>query len=347
MYKKPEKHSFQVFSENLKTNKFQKVMLMYGVEQYLVKWAVETLVDKFVNPAASAIDYVILDEDATVSQIIEACETFSMFSQHRVIWVKNFKPLSSDSVRGYSKEEIQKLAEYVSNSNDSAFLVFSAEEVKLTTILASAIKKNGQIYDFEKVDKSVFRSFAVKRFREAGAEITPSALNHLIDATGYFNKESDYRLFHFANDIQKIIAHAEGKQITDEDIERTVSGDMETFVFDMLDGISGNHKDKAFRILYNMLHSGTTPFSIIGSIVSQFELMLSVRQLRDDGYDLKAMHKKLGGSEYRIKKMIPYANRYSVNKLKKILISIYEVDRNIKTGVLDSQTALELFIAQI
>ncbi len=149
--------------------------------------------------------------------------------------------------------------------------------------------------------------------------ISPAVLNHLIEATGYFNKESDYRLYHFANDIQKIIAHAEGNRITDEDVERTVSGDMETFVFDMLDGISGNHKDKAFRILYNMLYSGTTPFAIIGAIVSQFELMLSVRQLRDDGYDLKAMHKKLGGSEYRIKKMIPYANRYSVDKLKKIL----------------------------
>ncbi len=84
----------------------------------------------------------------------------------------------------------------------------------------------------------------------------------------------------------------------------------------MLDGISSNQKDKAFQILYNMLHSGSDPFSIIGAIVSQFELMLSVRQLREDGLDLSAMHKKLGSSEYRIKKLIPYASKYSVEKLK-------------------------------
>ncbi len=165
MYKKTEKHSFQVFSENLKSNKFEKVLLMYGTEQYLVKWAVETLADRFVNPAARSIDYVILDEDVTVAHIIEACETFSMFSERRVIWVKNFKPLSSDTARGYSKEDIQKLVDYVADSNDSAILIFSAEEVKLTTSIAAAVKKNGQTYDFHKVDKPVFRSFASKRFK--------------------------------------------------------------------------------------------------------------------------------------------------------------------------------------
>lgn len=348
MYKKPVKHSFKVFSENLKTGNIGQVILMYGIEQYLVKWAVDTLVKKYVNPATVSMDYVALDEDgASCSQVIEACETFSMFSERRVVWVRNFKPLASDSAKGYSKDEIKKLAEYIESSNDKTILIFSSEEIKASAILTAALKKKAQCYDFDKIDKAEFSSFAKKRFRAERVEITPGALHLLIDATGYFNKESDYRLFNFENDIKKIIAHSNGSKVSEEDIERTVSGDMDTFVFDMLDGISGNQKDKAFKILYNILHAGSDPFSIIGAIVSQFELMLSVRQLRDDGMDLSAMHKKLGGSEYRIKKLIPYANKYSVEKLKQILSGIYEVDRNIKTGLLDGQMALEMFIASI
>lgn len=349
MYRKaPVKHSFKVFAENLKNDKIGSVLLMYGVEQYLVKWAVETLVKKYVSPAAASMDYVVLDEDgASCDQVIEACETFTMFSQRRVVWVRNFKPLNSDSPRGYTKDGIRELADYISASNDSTILIFSAEEIKASAVLPTALKKYAQVYDFDKIDKAELNSFARKRFKAAGVEIGPRALSLLIDMTGYFNKESDYRLFHFANDIQKVIAHSDGQMITEEDIERTVSGDLDTFVFDMLDGISGGQKDKAFTILYNMLHSGSDPFSIIGAIVSQFELMLSVKQLREDGLDLKAIHKKLGGSEYRIKKMIPYAGKYSTEKLKKTLSGIYETDRNIKTGLLDSQTALEMFIAMI
>lgn len=255
--------------------------------------------------------------------------------------------MTGDSPRGYTKEEIKRLAEYVENSNDSTILIFSSEEIKGSAVMTGALKKNAQCYDFDKIDKAELKSFAVKRFKSAGVEIGPKALALLIDTTGYFNKESDYRLFHFEQDIQKVIAHSDGLRITEEDVERTVTGDMETFVFDMLDGISSNQKEKAFTILYNMLHSGSDAFSIIGAIVSQFELMLSVKQMREDGMDLSSIHKKLGGSEFRIKKMIPYTNKFSVAKLKQILSGIYEVDRNIKTGLLDSRMALELFIASI
>ena len=348
MYRKAAvKHSFKVFSENLRNGNMGNVILMHGVEQYLVRWAVDTLVKKYVNPAVKSMDYVLLDDDVSCSQVIEAAETFTMFSEKRVVWVRDFKPLTSDSARGYGKEGIQELAAYLENSNAGTILIFSAEEIKKNAILPTALKEFGQVYDFSPIEKPDLVSFARKRFQSAGVEITPGAVNALIDATGYYHKESDYRLFHFENDIQKIIAHSDGLRVTEEDIFKTVSGDMDTFVFDMLDGISSNQKEKAFSILYNMLHTGGDAFSIIGAIVSQFEMMLSVKQMREDGMDLPAIHKKLGGSEYRIKKMLPYANRYSVDKLKQILISIYETDRNIKTGLLDAQLALELFIAGI
>lgn len=348
MYKKPVKHSFKIFSENLKNDGIGKVLLMYGVEQYLVKWAVETLVRKYVNPATLSMDYVLLEgEETSCSKIIEAAETFSMFSARRIVWVRNFKPLASDSAKGFPKEEIKELADYIKESNDQTILIFSAEEVKMTAVLSAALKKSAQCYDFDKIDKAELSSFAKKRFKQAGVEIGPGALSALIEATGYFNKESDYRLFHFANDIQKVIAHSDGMKVTEEDIMRTVSGDLDTFVFDMLDAITANQKDRAFQILYNILYSGKDAFSIIGVIVSQFELLLSVKELRDDGLDLSAMHKKLGGSEFRIKKLMPYAAKYTQKKLKETLSAIYEVDRQIKTGLLDSRMALELFIAGI
>ena len=349
MYRKAAvKHSFKVFSENLKNDNIGKVLLFHGVEEYLMKWAVDTLVKKYVNPAVKSMDYVLLDDDhVTCAQVIEAAETFTMFSEKRVVWIRDFKPLNGDSPRGYTKDDIKDLAAYLENSNEGTILIFSAGEIKKNGILPTALKSCGQVYEFAPIDKPDLVSFARKRFQGAGVEITPGAISALIDATGYYHKESDYRLFHFDHDIQKIIAHSDGMRVTEEDITKTVSGDMDTFVFDMLDGISSNQKEKAFSVLYNMMHAGTDAFSIIGAIVSQFEMMLSVKQMREDGLDLGAIHKKLGGSEFRIKKMMPYANRYSVDRLKEILISIYETDRNIKTGLLDPQMALEMFIAGI
>lgn len=344
---KQETHSFKIFTNNMRQGKVPKLVFMYGEEQFLVNWAVETLVKKYVNPATKAMDYVKLDEDTTCESIIEACETFSMFSDRRVVWVKDFKLLYNDSVKGYSKDQIEMLTDYLDNSNEGTILIFSGNESKMNGSVSAKLKKKADVYNFCRLDYATFKGFALKRFKAAGVNISPSSVKLLIDATGYFNKDSDYRLFNFANDIEKIVAHAECGRVSDEDIEKAVCGDMETFVFTLMDGIIDNHRDVAFQVLYNMLSAGEKAMSILATFANQFEFILSVKQMREDGVDLATMMKKLGSGDFRIKKVMPFVNRYSEDKIKSILISLYEVDRNIKTGLLDDRTALEMFIAGI
>ena len=42
-----------------------------------------------------------------------------------------------------------------------------------------------------------------------------------------------------------------------------------------------------------------------------------------------------------------YTEKFTVNKLKEILSQLYEVDRNIKTGLLEPNLALENLIGRI
>ena len=349
MYKKQKiKKSFKEFSKDIKEEKIPSVILMYGVEQYLVNWAANSIVKKYVNPASMAMDYLVIDDEAAEPDgIIEACDTFSLFSEKKVVWVKNYKPLINDTVKGIEKAQLEKLANYVENSNEGTILIFSGEEVKEKTILTKALISHGNFYNFETLERGELISFANKRFKSSGIEISPMDMRMLIDETGYFNKESDYRLFNFENDILKVIAHSDGIKIKTEDITQVVSGDMETFVFDLLDGLTNNQKDKAFRILYNKLHEGEEIQPLIGAIISQFEILLTIKQMREDGRDIKEMHRVIGGSEYRIKKLIPFASRYSLDNLKRILSEAYDISWNIFSGMLDSQMAMEMFIAKI
>lgn len=353
MYRNKEtRQSYSVFTDNLKKGEFKNVIFMYGVEQFLVRWAVDSLVRKYVNPAVREMDYISFDSDLNEPlRIIEAAETFSMFSEKRIVYVPDFKPLTSENPRGINKAQIQSLCEYLKSSNESTIIVFSSsdysEDSKKNTELVNTIKTCGQVYNFKEVDRRTLEGFAKKRFASAKVNITPAALRMLIEETGYTNKESDYHLYNFENDIKKIISLCQGDTVDISQIENAVCADNNTFIFDMLDAISANQKDKAFQILHNKLYQGDEEFNIIGSIISQFELMISVRQLSDDGFNLLDMHRKLGGSEYRIKKMLPYARKYSASKLKEILSNAYEIEKNIKTGLMMPQLALEIFIASI
>ena len=56
------------------------------------------------------------------------------------------------------------------------------------------------------------------------------------------------------------------------------------------------------------------------------------------------MAKKTGVNEFRFKKAYQAANAYSLSRIRRLLISLYNIDRDIKRGDIDKDVALELFV---
>jgi len=144
-----------------------------------------------------------------------------------------------------------------------------------------------------------------------------------------------------------MLAYSQGGQVTEETVNQVLNGDMDTFIFNLLDAVSSGQKDRAFGLLYNILSSGRDVFSIVGMLTNQFELMLEVAQFKEEGRNLTQIAEIMKGSEFRIRKAMGYTEKFTVSKLKDILIDLYEVDRNIKMGLLEPNLALEILIGRI
>ena len=56
------------------------------------------------------------------------------------------------------------------------------------------------------------------------------------------------------------------------------------------------------------------------------------------------MAKVTGINEYRFKKAYTAAMTYRPDKIKALLMSLYDIDRDIKSGDIDRNVALELFV---
>ncbi len=64
-------------------------------------------------------------------------------------------------------------------------------------------------------------------------------------------------------------------------------------------------------------------------------------------YTISAMAKEIGVNEYRFKKAWQAAKGVSRERIKRILIHLYNTDRDIKTGRIERNTAIELFAATV
>lgn len=172
-------------------------------------------------------------------------------------------------------------------------------------------------------------------------------MNLLLENSGYSNKNIDYALYNFENDIKKIIALSPGEEITENAVLEGISDNLEYNVFKMLDSICTNRKDIAFMLLNDMLLSGGNEYGILSAIIGQLEVLLQVKELRDMGIMPKDISKKIKVHEFRVKNAYTFVTNFSERDLRRILISAFETDYRIKSGLLAAPLALEMLIADI
>ena len=348
-YGKSTEKGYRDFLKDLKNDDISPFVLLYGKEQFLVDWAVKAMKDRYVNAAVEVMDYESHGEETDADTLLSSLAILPVMSERRMVYIRDFAPLSSAGSRAAGTEDIDRLCELIKSRPAGIVAVFSSEDVDGRGKLVKALKKYGSSYLFDSLSQEELEAFAAKRFHAAGLKINRREMNFLIRETGYGNRESDYTLFNFDNDIKKIAACCDGLSVTQEAIADTVIGDNDTFIFDLLDGISGNDKKRAFEILNNRLSKDQyEAMSVTGAICSQLEIMLEAKEMNvRDGAGSQEIARRTGMNEYRVRKALGYANRYSLDKLKSMLENIYDVNKNIVNGLMEPSLALEMFIASI
>ena len=349
---KKKEHAFQTMGKDIKAGDIANLLLLCGQEPYLVHWAVGQLVATYVDEGSKSLDFTQIEaEDLTIEKIKESCETLGMLSDKRVVLLSDFPPASGEKLKHFSKEDEQELLDYMQDLPDTCLLIITAKpqdpKNKRKSELQTAVEKVGKVYDFGPLNSGQLQAFAEKRLRADGKACRASVLDFFLESSGYGNKEINYTLYNLENDIKKIIAHSTGSEITTTDVALTVSANPEINIFAMLDAISRNRKEEAYRLLHNLLDSGQVVYSILAMMVSQLELILDVKEMNSGGMTLGQIQKTLGVHEFRIKKALGFKDQYSEEELKRILSDAYEIDGNIKMGLMEPTLALELFLAGI
>lgn len=333
-YRKKKEHAFKEFQNDLKNGELSGLVVLMGVEEYLIDWAKNTLINKYVNDATRMLDLDVIDSDNyDLDDLIASCETVPIMSEKKVV-----------ILRDYNKPNINGICNYCSDIPESTLLVLI---IKKPDKINKKLQEVARIYDFEPLENENLVAFIIKKFKERNKSIGKSYITTLINESGYSNKDIDYHLCHLFGDIEKICNLADGDEISLEDIRLGLSDNLEHGVFGLIDTISNGRKDLALDLLNQILTSGEDEIKLLAMIISQLEIMLQTKELLDDGMNISAVAKKIKVHEFRVKKAANFVKRYSVKTLKENLKAAYNTDIQIKRGILDKRLALEILIAKI
>ena len=336
------------------TGIWPRVMLLCGKEDFLVDWSKGLLKGKLLSPATAALDCSVFSEGGLDPyEIIAACETVPMMSERKLVIVEGTDIFSAQSPKDMTAAQAGELAEYIPKLPESTLLLFTCGKPNKTKAIYKAVAKCGIIYDFTPLDDATLSGWMAKRLKAAGLAAAPSDLIAFAKACGYGDPERSYTLHNLENDLKKAIAAAEKQVLTLSDLMDSAAPQAELNAFRLLDSAFSGRKNDAFSILGATIDTQQPSkevgsiLSFLGLLCSQLEIMVEARERQSEGQRFFQIQSEMGTNEYRLRKAMAACEKRSVQELRQSLDNAYQVEKDIKNGVIEPRLAMELFISEL
>ena len=166
-----------------------------------------------------------------------------------------------------------------------------------------------------------------------------------MDNINYFLTVVGTDINNITNELNKLMSYKlEDKHITNNDIDSLCITNNDEEIFALTDAIVKNDIKESIRLYNVFLDKNYEVTAMIGLIASQFRFLLQVKLLYNKGLSNDKIASSLGVHPYRVKLAISNLYYYSKELLESYLIKLFELDKKIKLGIIDKNTAFELFI---
>ncbi len=318
-----------------KNGEFKGCYLFYGPETYLIKNYEKALTDALLPPGAEMMNHDIFQEKrATAGAILDAAQTLPFLNEKRMITVRN----SGFFQKGATKDEGEKLVEYIGQLPESVCILFIEEKAEKSNRLYKAVVKNGEAIEFKTPGEKELATWIKKECSKNGVTIEGSGVQ-------FFLQMIENDMESIERELQKLLAYKGNNGIVGiNDIKEICTPSLEAKVFDLVRAVAEEKPEKALSIYRNLLLLKESPYMVLSLITRQFRMILLSSLLSEDGIPNPQIAEKLEIREFAVKEYIRQAKRFSKEEWQIALEDCLKTDLDIKMGRAAEEGAVELLI---
>lgn len=313
------------------------VYLFYGLEYFLIKKELAQILKK-ENIEPINQNYYDL-ENSNINDIIEDASTFSLFGDKKAIIVENSYIFTGTTNKKLPEQNTDNLSSYLENPNQDTLLFFliNKENIDKRKKIVNTIKKVGVVKEFTPVtDLKVYVKDMIEPY-----QIETADLNLFINRVGN-------QLSILEQEIKKLKTYKDKDlKITRQDILDVTCKTVDIDIFSLIDNIIIKNKEKSLESYHEMLKLGEEPIKIAIMLANQFRIMYQAKQLIKKGYSEKDIASHLDVHPYRVKLALEKSRNFKDDTLLTYLEKLAQLDYEIKSGRIDKNIGLELFILSI
>ena len=319
------------------------IYLISGKQNIRLKSQTKNIVKKSLD-TIDAINYVKHDASYTlVQEIVDDANYLPLGYDHKAVVVDNCYFLLKEKGRNKieSDQNYQELIDYINHPDESCDLIFLANtsdsEIDKKNEIYQAIEANGKVIVLEEPKNNEWHQVVAHYFKEKWPEtqIDNDAIYELARRT-----EGDYAsLFNNGSKLALFTDH-----IHFDDVTLMVTRPLEENAFLLFNYLLDNKNIEAVSLYRDLKSNNVEPVTLISMIANQFRLLNRVSYLARKRYEVDAIAQELNINPVRAKILRKNSFVISSKRINQTLEDLYQLDLNIKSGLVDRFYSFELFL---
>lgn len=303
------------------------------------------------DPGLADLNTILLDgRQIGLPELIHACDTLPFLAERRLVIVEGLLASFASGGKGRKEREerekqpLEGLVAYLERLPPTTDLVLVEDEIVAATHPVhrlAAAPDRGQVKSFPELRERELGGWIQRRAQAKGIGIEPCAAQELAAFVGN-------NLCLLDQELTKLASYV-GHQgiIRLEDVRRLVSYVREQNIFEFVDALGSKEAARAIRSLHQLLAEGKEPLYILAMVTRQFRLLAQTKDLVARRIPHAELFSVLGiRPEFLRKKLLAQARNFSLPQLQALYRDLQRMDAAIKAGEIDSDLALDLFVAR-
>ncbi len=325
--------TYDEYRNILKSKEFTPLYYFTGEEDFLKSFCITDTKKALIDPSFEDFNYKCYIEAPSFEDAESFIRALPLMSTKKLVVFNNCN-LFSSSLSEKSKWEslFHSLPDYV------VCIIREKASDKKGTVVEQAVKACAVTVDFKYLDQVRLKPWLIKAAAKSGKSLSDKDAQYIILSLGQ-------SMTLLKSEIEKICAKAEDFVITRQDVDSVLSNRLEEGVFKLIDAVFASRRDIAYTVLANLEKSSAEPVSVLGLLSSQALNIYKAKLMMTQRISINEVKKAISRNPYAAERMVNKASKISLAELEKLISMLTEADKNIKTGLMDAHTALDLIIA--
>jgi DNA polymerase III subunit delta len=311
------------------------------------------------DPAMADLNtHLLSGAQLTMQELRSICDTLPFLSDRRLVIVRGLLSRIAPERKSRDQEQpaeedpawkrafVAELLDYLPRLPKDTRLVFvegkllDASHRILKLALERGEQRGAVVLTHSAPKDSEIPARIHKDVRSRGGSISTEAVRLLADLIG-----PDLRLLDL--EIEKLLAYADGRQVTVQDVQDLVSQAREADIFKLTDSLSHHETDKALRILHRLMDEDKEPLWVLAMLARQIRILIQVGELRSDAMGKEQIAKRLGLHPFAVEKALGQVGSFTMAQLEAAHSRLVSTDWAIKTGQIEPDLALDLLVTAL